>query len=210
MRYKRYVIINIMSYVYLIRHGQKERMMGDPPLSAVGVAQAETTAKYFKDKNIEGIHSSPLRRTAETAGIIADKLKLTVKTNNRLRERMNWGDLQGESFDEFMEEWIKTDRNRQYQPIHGDSSYHAGKRMEDFLNSIKEDKNILVVTHGGIIGDLLRNLFPDKSLPTVENREAEIKYLEILECSITILKKGKAGFSLEKVGDISHLSVPLL
>lgn len=192
---------------YLIRHGQKEVFAGDPPLTRVGKKQAEHTAKFLKNKKIKQIFASSLKRTMETAVIIAKELGLKIKNDGRLRERMNWGDKKGESYEDFWKEWQKTDLDRDYLPTHGRSSKEAGRRMEEFLNDASQDFDngaILVVTSGGIIGDLLRNVFSEKDLPLVINEDSKARYLEILECSVTIIKKDK-DFILEKAGDISHL-----
>lgn len=197
---------------YLVRHGQKEKLIGDPPLSQVGKKQAEHTAKFLKTKQIKFIFTSPFKRTSETASIIAKELGVEVKTDERLRERMNWGDKIGESFEEFISEWQKTDLDRDYQPSHGYSSKESGHRLESFLQDISkgiDDDIILVVTHGGIIGDLLRNVFLEKDLPFVTNEISKARYIEILECSITILKKDKELIP-GKIGDISHLPIPLV
>lgn len=196
-----------MSLFYLLRHAQKERTPGDPSLTKIGIQQAKITARYFQNKNIQKVYVSPLNRTLQTASIIAQELNLKIAIDHRLRERMNWGDKENESFEQFMHEWTKTDLDRKYQPTHGDSSYNAGKRMESFIKEVSNiyDKNILVVTSGGVIGDLLRNIFSDKDLPLVTNRETKARYLEILECSITILKKEQNKFKLDQVGMISHI-----
>lgn len=197
---------------YLIRHGQKEKVMGDPFLTEVGQLQAKYTGKFLKDKGIKQIFASSLKRTFETANIIAKELNLEVKTDDRLRERMNWGDKKAESFEEFWNEWQKTDLNRDYQPIHGYSSKESGRRLESFLQDVSKNLNdevMLVVTHGGVIGDLLRNVFSEKDLPFVINEASKARYIDILECSITIIKKDKE-LIVEKIGDISHLSIPLI
>jgi broad specificity phosphatase PhoE len=194
---------------YLVRHGQKEGNAGDPHLDNLGKIRAEHTVNFFKNKQIKKIFASPLNRTMETANIIAVKLGLTIKSDNRLRERINWGDKEGESYDEFWKEWQKTDLDRDYRPTNGYSSKESGRRMESFLNDVSKNiKNgaVLVVTSGGIIGDLLRNMFPEKDLPLVINKKSKARYIEILECSVTIIKKDK-NFILEKIGDTSHLSI---
>lgn len=69
-----------------------------------------------------------------------------MKTDNRLRERLLWGDRKGESFDEFLSEWIKTTIDRNYQPLFGDSFFMAGNRMKSLIDEIsKNDINILIV-----------------------------------------------------------------
>lgn len=202
-----------MNLFYLLRHAQKEGVFGDPPLTKVGIKQAEITARCFKNKNIHSIYSSPLKRTLQTATIIAKKLNLQIKIDQRLRERMNWGDKKKESFSDFMKEWRKTDIDRNYRPIHGDSSYNAGKRMESFIESVikSSDKaNTLVVSHGGIIGDFLRNIFYEKDLPIIKDNKTQAKYIEILEGSITILRNEQGKFKLEHVGSMIHLPIPLI
>lgn len=201
-----------MILFYLVRHAQKEEVFGDPALTKLGVKQAEITEEYFRNKNIQSIYSSPFKRTLQTATIIANKLNLDVQKDQRLRERMNWGDKEGETFEEFMSEWIKTDIDRKYQPSHGDSSYNAGKRMELFIDNVFQIKksNVLVVTHGGVIGDLLRNIFSENELPLVKDEKSKAKYIEIPESSITVLKKEQNKFILGEVGSIAHLPVPLI
>lgn len=197
---------------YLVRHGQKEKFIGDPPLNEVGKKQARHTAKFLKNKHIQRIYASPFKRTTETADFISKELGLEVGFDDRLRERMNWGDKENEAFEEFIKEWQKTDLDRDYQPYHGFSSRESGRRLESFLNEISKNiqkGSVLIVAHGGIIGDLLRNVFLEKDLPFVVNEISKAKYIEILECSVTIIKKDKE-LILEKIGDISHLPIPLV
>ncbi len=198
-----------MTTFYLLRHGQKEDIFGDPPLTHVGKKQAEITGKHLINKNIQTVISSPSKRTIQTAGIISKHLNLAFQNDNRLRERMNWGDKEGETFVQFMSEWIKTDLNRDYQPIHGDSSIQAGIRLEASLNTTKQG-NVLFITHGGVIGDLLRNLFTEERLPIIKDKSSNVHYVEILECSITAISKRMNSFTLMQVGDVSHLPVPLI
>jgi broad specificity phosphatase PhoE len=201
-----------MATFYFVRHGQKELIAGDPSLTQIGREQAKHTAKFLKDKQIKQIFTSPLKRAMETAKIIAKELGLKIKTDDRLIERINWGEKKGESFREFWEEWQKTSLDRDYQPSHGYSSRESGRRLEAFLQDILKNSDndaILIVAHGGIIEDLLFNIFPEKDLPLTSNKISKARYIEILECSATILKKNK-DFAIEKIGDISHLPTPLV
>lgn len=199
-----------MTTFYLLRHGMKETVMGDPPLSEVGVRQAEETAKYLKQFSIISIYSSPLLRAQQTAEIAGKALDLPISTDERLLERMNWGDKEDETYEEFLAEWDKTSKDRNYQPIHGDSAYNAGRRFENLLleseNKYK-DKEILIVTHGGVIGDFLQNNFNNLELTISSNG---VKFVKIFECSLTYLSKENDKFNLKKVGDISHLSEVLI
>jgi broad specificity phosphatase PhoE len=197
-----------MTTIYFVRHGQKENIAGDPSLTQVGREQAKHTAKFLKDKQIRQVFTSPFKRTTETAKIIARELGLKIKTDDRLTERINWGEKRGESYREFWEEWQKTGLDRDYQPSHGFSSRESGRRLESFLKDVLRDSTgndtILIVAHGGIIEDLLFNIFPKEDLPLTTNKISKVRYIEILECSVTILRKDK-NFAIEKIGDISHL-----
>lgn len=201
-----------MTTFYLLRHGAKENLEGDPPLSQVGIKQAEITAKYLAHKKIHTVYVSPMKRTRQTAEIINRILKLPIFTDDRLKERMNWGDIKGQSFDQFMEEWTKADKDRYYEPIPGNSSVKTGQNMKYVLDEVAEsypNKNILVLTHGGAIYDFLRNVFPGDKLPLIVNQSENIQYMEISECSITIVNSHHNDYSLESVGSFHHLPVML-
>jgi broad specificity phosphatase PhoE len=195
-----------MTTFYLLRHGIKETIRGDPPLSETGFQQAEATAKFLKKFPISAIYSSPLKRALQTARASGKELGLEVITDNRLKERINWGDKDNETFEEFIDEWEKGSRDRHYKSSHGKSSFETGEIFKEFLLEKAEkypDKSILVATHGGAIGDLLLNNFTNLTLATSSTGAA---YVEIWECSITTLELNHGKFSLKEVGNISHLS----
>lgn len=201
-----------MNTFYLIRHGQKENNLGDTPLTPVGVKQAEQTAEYFKNKNLAAIFASPTKRTVQTASIVGNGVGLNIKIDERLIERMNWDDNLKETWEEFMDEWVKTDIDRDYISNRGYSARQIGEKIEAVIREIDkkfENSNILVVAHGGIIGDLLRNNFEEKELPLLNHKLSEGKYIDILECSITIVKLDNDNFVLDGVGDVSHLPIPI-
>lgn len=117
---------------------------------------------------------------------------------------MNWGDNINQSFEDFLKEWNKGDLNRDYKPNSGNSSRETGNRLKGFLDEFEKDKNILVVTHGGTIGDFLKNYFEEQKLPMIISDNKY--YVKISECSITILNKNKNVYEFESVGKIDHLS----
>jgi broad specificity phosphatase PhoE len=195
---------------YLIRHGQKEAIPFDPPLTKIGVKQAEVTAKLLKGIAFKAVIASPKKRTQETAAILSRVHGLEVLTDPRLVERLEWE--HDESFDEFIREWNKTDLDRKYHPEQGMSSLDNGERMRLLLEELTEkyiDGNILLVSHGGTIGDLLRNLFTEHMLTHKTEPISGAKYIDILECSITMIEKNADSYNFIKIGDTSHLSIPL-
>lgn len=198
-----------MKYFYLVRHGEKQKTQGDPPLSLTGRQQAQRTAKHLSKIPVKAVFSSPLRRTKETAEEIGKTFGIPVSVTPLLRERVNWGDDQDQSLEDFLSMWKQATSNRNWQPPVGDSSVQSGQRLASLINSLSKHpaEHIVFVTHGGIITDLLRNLFEDAYLDThLPNFSSTIDDC-IKECSITILEYDEmnSGFTLASVGMTSHL-----
>ena len=91
---------------HLLRHGQTEhtperRYSGrnELPLSRAGRAEAEAAAVRAKELGIEVVVASPLRRTRETAEVVAGALGLPVEFDDDLVE-LDFGDLEGLSAQE--------------------------------------------------------------------------------------------------------------
>jgi ribonuclease H / adenosylcobalamin/alpha-ribazole phosphatase len=96
----------VTTVTHLLRHGQTEhtperRFSGrnDLPLSLTGRAEAEAAAQRMKDLGVEVVVASPLRRTRETAEVVAAALGLPVEFDEDLVE-LDFGDLEGLTFDE--------------------------------------------------------------------------------------------------------------
>ena len=96
----------VTTVTHLLRHGQTEhtperRFSGrnDLPLSRAGRAEAEAAAHRARDLGVEVVLASPLRRTRETAEIVAGALGLPVTLDDDLVE-LDFGDLEGLTFDE--------------------------------------------------------------------------------------------------------------
>ena len=96
----------VTTVTHLLRHGQTEhtperRFSGrnDLPLSRTGRAEAEAAGARAAQLGIEVVVASPLRRTRETAEIVAAVLGLPVEFDDDLVE-LDFGDLEGLTFDE--------------------------------------------------------------------------------------------------------------
>ncbi len=194
-----------MSTIYLLRHGQRVSRDEDTLLSEIGVLQATLTARYLQDKKITTIHASPLTRTQQTAQIINEKLRLPIITDERLLERMVFDEGKGDTFDEFLNMWNLTTSDRDFQPPYGDSAQVAGDRLKSVIDELADDGVHLVVSHGGVIGDFLRNLFPEEALPFRSHPSSDLKWVEISECSITEVQKEGGAYVLKRANDITHL-----
>ncbi|MCB0162068.1 MAG: histidine phosphatase family protein, partial [Caldilineaceae bacterium] len=79
---------------YLVRHGENPANLTkefsyrdvDYSLTPKGVLQAQQTAAYFRNVPVDAVVASPLKRTRETAAIIADALGLPVEVMEDFRE----------------------------------------------------------------------------------------------------------------------------
>lgn len=193
---------------YLVRHGEKVKKIGDPPLSEKGVQQAKLTGTYFQTIPVDNIFTSPILRSKETAKYISEILGISYEVNKLLKERVNWGDDPDQSFQNFVAMWKRASEERSWQPPVGDSSVNAGKRMEKVIQSLLfgNNSNFILVTHGGIICDYLRNVFPDEVLKKY-SKDNPIFDDAIFECSITTVEYDtvKKKFNLIGIASTEHL-----
>ena len=149
--------------IYLVQHGDKQRVAGDPALTELGVQQAAVTARWMQERGLRSLYSSPLRRAQETAASIASATGLAVQLESRLGERSNWDGSQ--TFDVFLADWDRTTRDRDFVPRNGESSRSTGERMRAFLGGLGGRPGpIAAVSHGGATMDLLRTVLGDDVL----------------------------------------------
>ena len=87
--------------IYLVRHGETDwnqagRLQGqtDIDLDAQGFAQAAEAAERLKEVPFEIAFCSPLIRARHTAETIVGERKITLTTDERLRE-LNFGPWEG-------------------------------------------------------------------------------------------------------------------
>ncbi|MDQ5971142.1 MAG: isoleucyl-tRNA synthetase [Patescibacteria group bacterium] len=122
-------------------------------LNENGIEQAKHTAQSLKDKKIDLIISSPFLRTIQTAEIVASEINFSkdeIIIDPRIHE-LNWGDLDGQPFTEFLK--IREDYldNMDKKIPGGESFQEAKNRFGEFIYNIDskyQNKNILIVTHG--------------------------------------------------------------
>jgi broad specificity phosphatase PhoE len=184
-----------MTLVYLIQHGEKEPLPGDPGLTETGRQQATHTGRWLRLVGVRGLRTSPMRRARETAECIASITGLAVQPDARLRERMNWD--ASLPFDAFMASWARTTQDRDWVPANGESSRQAGTRLQEFLTGLPAAPGpVAVVTHGGITVDLLRNLLGDDAVPP------HVLATGIPPCAVTAVD----DLNVIMIASVSHLS----
>ena len=104
--------------LFVVRHGETERSaahiysgQADVPLTEAGREQARVAGERLAGTGIDAVFSSPLRRAADTARTIADRIAAPVELDDRLIE-VDYGELEGfdrerakERFGEAFEQW---------------------------------------------------------------------------------------------------------
>lgn len=149
---------------FFMRHGESENNVLDTiscsldsvyGLTEKGVEQIKQSSESLKDKNIDLIFSSPLKRTKETANIVASvlgKKEEEIVFDERLREMMILS-RDGETWTKYHEDFPNNEENFDHHEEGDESFYMLKKRVMDFLDDIEskyKNKNILIVTHGGL------------------------------------------------------------
>lgn len=179
--------------VYIVRHAKKQYDIGDVPLSLTGFKQAEGIGQYFIDKNIDLIISSPKKRVFQTAMCINKVIKVKFETNDLLRERIEYGENGINSYRDYSFYCAKSALDRDYILPNGESSIIAGKRFEKVIELIKKRKEsiFLIVSHGGVIADFIRNCFNKRTIESFQNNFFDS--FHIYSCSVTkiIIKENK-------------------
>jgi broad specificity phosphatase PhoE len=146
-----------VSRILLVRHGQSTwnadgRWQGqaDPPLSELGIAQAEVAAHAIE--GLDGILASDLERAHHTARILADPHSLRVDVDARVRER-DAGEWTGLTRVEIEERFPGALEERRRPPGFERDDALATRvlaALHDFRDRLDGGTG-LVVTHGGVI-----------------------------------------------------------
>ena len=209
-----------MNTVHFVRHGENPANLTrefscrvvDYPLTERGIAQAQATARYFRDKDIAAIYSSPLRRAQQTAEIIATTLRLPVRMIEAFRE-VNVGSLELQPpcednwalHDRIFADWASGQASSRFPD--GEDHTMLVQRMRQGLHEVLRDhdeRHIVIVAHGGILaataGSICENVAPDPSghMPLIPN------------CGVTRLRlelhDGMARGVLEAWAESDHLT----
>lgn len=153
----------------VIRHGQSEADItkrhegrADFPLTPLGMRQAEQMAEWVHAHvRPDVIFSSPLKRAARTAEILADKMNLPVIFRDELME-FNNGLLAGLTFEEGSERYPKPDVKLPHESYYGQETQIAFRaRAETILSRLIHENagigRIAIVSHGNMINMLFQS-----------------------------------------------------
>lgn len=186
-----------MNRIYFIRHGEGRDNVArqfsstwmDHSLTERGRLQASQTGEFLAGRQIDGLYCSPMKRTHETAQIIAGRLKMEPAVLPEFRE-VNVGDLEGKDF---------TDRNwavyhqvtNQWYAGNPHASFPGGEDYVTAWERIRrgyltvlqghQDRHFVIVGHGGIFIATLREFIPGLEVNWLLNAE-------YYNCAITELE----------------------
>jgi broad specificity phosphatase PhoE len=188
----------------LIRHGHAVRINGDyfhAPLTALGQGQAAKTGLFFTapQNHLDGLYSSPLRRTQETASIIGAKIGRTAELRPGIQE-VRFTELPALMISEILS---ITDLVEDYLDSRagGPIRWPIEGRVSAVLLEIvarHPDQRVAVIAHAGVISAALSWYLPERRWhwwrTTVSN------------CSITRFRVEGNRAELMAVNEIKHLA----
>jgi probable phosphoglycerate mutase len=201
----------VTTVTHLLRHGQTEhtperRFSGrnDLPLSLTGRAEAEAAAARAAELGIEVVVASPLRRTRETAEIVAASLGLPVTFDEDLVE-LDFGDLEGMTFDEAAAKHPLATRR-----FGSDVTVAApgGESVADVSTRVSRARRRILGEHAGRTVLIVSHVTPIKLLLAagmgVGDEVVHRVFLEAASlCTVTWSSDGRSSVRL--VNDTAHL-----
>ena len=168
-----------MTTLYLVRHGEtvdnvNQIMQGQTQgkLTENGIQQAQEVRDQLAPENFAAIISSDLKRSVDTAKIIAEPHHLEVVQTSLLRER-DWGGFTGRFIPELKGEvW----------PDDIETLENLLSRAGEFIAFVKKTypgKKVLAVGHG-IVNKAVQALYYGKQMHEVQRMtNAEVRILEL-------------------------------
>ena len=168
----------------LVRHGQSTANATgvwqgqlDFPLSELGRRQAASAGRALRGVDIAGAYASPLSRAFETATIIAEGAGFAgeVIPVSGLEERKG-GILEGHTWaeqeardPEFAEKFLALPEEERWSFVGAETDEEILRRFAEALHSVRSrhepGDRLLIVSHGGVMRALLRDLFGEEILP---------------------------------------------
>ncbi len=168
-----------MTTLYLVRHGEtvdnaNQIMQGQTQgkLNENGIQQAHEFSEQWKEKEIDIILASDLKRAIDTARIIAEPHRLEVLTTPLLRER-DWGSFTGRFI---------PDLKGEVWPDDIETLENLLSRAGEFIAYVKQTfpgKKVLAVGHG-IINKAIQSYYYQKPMNEIQRMQnAEVRILEL-------------------------------
>lgn len=203
-----------MTRLYITRHGEttwnkEKRFQGwkNSALTDKGVLDGKKLNAFVKDKKINKIYTSPLKRAYETALYAKGDKDLDIIVLDELKE-INMGSWEGRTVKDIKKAESENYYNYWNDPFKfiensGESFKgflkRAEKALDIIINNSKKGENILVVTHGVTLKAIISKITSEDFLDYW--RRPVLK-----QCSISEIKiKANKKHEIIRYGDLSHL-----
>ena len=199
--------------VILLRHGASQPFVpgqsfplvdgqGDPPLSPVGITQAQSSADRLRNEPIAALYATNMQRTQQTVAPLAAALGQEVAIEKDLRE-IGLGEWEGGLLRQKAAENDPTFQRmmleQRWDVIPGaESNEEFGSRCMNALNRIVErhpGELVLCTVHGGVIGSVLAQIALSRpfAFGGADN------------CSISQIVQSEGEWLIRRFNDSSHL-----
>lgn len=181
----------------LVRHGVTDSTLGklfsgglassNPPLNKTGRAQARATGEWLAPlaSTFDAMVSSPVRRTHETAEILAEHLGLEIAVEHGIAE-MEFGSWDGLSFTEVHEKW-PDELSAWLGDL--DSAPHGGESMRTVQKRVLAGRDRILADHPGSTVVAVSHVTPIKTL-VAEALSAPLEAvyrMELAPASVTVI-----------------------
>ena len=166
-----------MTTLFLVRHGEKvdnvrQIIQGQTQgcLTEHGEEQAREVGRQMRDYPIDAVVSSDLRRSVQTAAIIAEPHGLAVVQTPLLRER-DWGSFTGRFIPDLKDEVWPDDIESL------DCLLERAQRFLEYIMTNYEGQTVVAVGHG-IMNKAIQAAFYHKPMNQVQRMgNAEVRQL---------------------------------
>jgi len=168
-----------MTQLYLMRHGEtidnaRQMMQGQMQgeLNEEGVKQAQQVRDKLADQHFDAFVASDLKRSIDTARIVAEPHRATVVTTPLLRER-DWGDFTGRYIPDL--KGLPWPDNVEKL----DQLLDRARQFLHYIYKVYPNQKVLAVGHG-IINKAIQAVYYNCQMPEVSRMtNAEIRLLEL-------------------------------
>ncbi len=158
----------------LVRHGRtalnadgRFRGLLDPPLDAVGLAEARAVGRALAERPVVRVVSSPLTRAVQTAGQIAVIHGIDVIMDAGLRDR-DYGEWAGQFETDVVRQWGSVDAAPGVEP-RAQLLARTRRTMDGQLPYLA-DGDVVLVSHDAVLRSLLASCDPALAASSVGQR----------------------------------------
>ncbi len=190
-----------MTKIGIIRHGSTPWNKGgraqgnsDIQLNEEGLSGAHQLAERLRTEEWDIVYSSNLLRAQQTAEIIADKIRIKIHLDSRLRE-VGGGLIEGTTEEERVLKWGGKWRELDLGIESDDSVIARGLSLIEEVSNKHINQNILIVSHGSFIKQILKVLVPHFNIEE-----------SLSNASFTSLVKYENGWDCDLYNCTKHLN----